>query len=216
MTLSIEQIWQQASEQQDPLQIPQVKNLYQRRSENLVDKIEQLFELNKRALIWASGIMFTVFLALNLPIVAIIIPACLMYLVKHSSGDIKEFSALDKTANSYQYIAGFYELLQNKLTKYGQLYRWIYPILLASALIQLAYSEIGQVGINSWIEASPSLLLVLNVPVLAWLVIIVLCSLVSWFAPKIYALDVQAFYGRQFEKLDQIVSDLEALRAKVD
>lgn len=213
MNYSIEQIWQRAYEHKEALEVPPIHNLYERKSANLVDAIEAAFLDNRKALIWGAIALFVVLNLFGLPFLAVALPSCLGFLIWRSTNDIAEYSKLDKTAPSYDYIIEFYDILQRQLIEYANLYRWMYPLMLALILLQAAYSDAAQLAITDWQRDDTSLTMLWGVPMIIWGAIGIICAAVSVAAKRIYAWDVDLYYGRQFEKLDEIVMELKSLKA---
>ena len=67
--------------------------------------------------------------------------------------------------------------------------------------------------LSELIHISPNLNVILGVPVIWTVGVILIAGLFSVFAGTIYKLDLKIGYGRVFNKLDEIIADMEELRA---
>lgn len=213
MNQTIEQVWQQAYQQKGALVVPSVENLYERKSANLVDKIEMSFHQNRRALYGGAVAIFVVFNIIGWHFLAFTLPACVGFLIWRSTIDIAEYSTLDKTSPSYDYIIEFHQILHKQLIQYGNLYRWMYPLMLSLFLMQVASIDSVQRVFAEWLFTDFDLTLVLGIPLFMWAIIALLCGIVSVAAKRLYAWDVSLYYGPQFEKLEEIVSELRELKS---
>lgn len=215
MNQTIEQIWQQAYKNKGALVVPTVENLYERKSANLVDKIEASFRQNRQALYGGGVAIFVVCNIIGWHFLAFALPACIGFLIWRSAIDIAEYSKLDKTSPSYDYIIEFHQILHKQLNQYANLYRWMYPLMLSLVLLQASKSEVAKQFFVEWTQSEPSLTVYFGIPLVVWALIAVVCGIVSIAAKRLYAWDVDLYYGRQFDKLEEIVTELKELKTGV-
>ena len=80
-------------------------------------------------------------------------------------------------------------------------------------MLGIWFTDYGSYMLNKLTTEVPDLHIVFGIPT-AWLVsIVIVAVLASVFAGPIYRFDIKTTYGRVFRKLDEIIKDMEELRA---
>ena len=122
---------------------------------------------------------------------------------------------IDKNVSSYQYIKSVDTWLKEVIAGYTKIYRIFYPAFVITFGIAIGFSTIGgeQPWFNEMISRSPDMQVVLGIPIFWLLGVTLLAGLMSLFAKAIYTFDLYLMYGRVFKKLDELVADMEELKA---
>lgn len=226
MEKSIETIWKEGFMHDNALVVPKINDLYNRKSTDIVDKLQRMFHVNLLAItiaivaipIVTGAIEFGFLFAgasekapfIFLPGLAL--SAMLATLVRMGRQEMRKLDQFDKGQSSYQYLKVFAEWRKTSMERYGRFYQLFYPVffLLADAVLWFSF------GSRIATEAAagfPDEFLAQNISTM-WLIATVLgTALSAWFAKPLYELDVNLVYGQQFKKLDEIIADMELLRA---
>lgn len=208
MDKSIETIWQRGFVSDIASTTPKVNDLYNKKSHNLIDRFERMFILNQRAVIAMSLMTFIGLFAFGAPVLAGVIAIMLLGLVVVGRKQLVEMRKIDREGNCYQYLVAFNEWLQAAIDQYVNIYRYFYPILFAFCGIRLCYSDLftsffSDIGLKG--EA-------LGIPTVALIIIGVLSLVIGFFGGTIYRADVKLAYGRELDKLEELIVDMEELR----
>ncbi len=67
--------------------------------------------------------------------------------------------------------------------------------------------------VNNLVINYPDIYLVNGIPLIGILGVILVATILAIFGGRIYKMDVNLVYGRVFNKLDDIIADMEELRA---
>jgi hypothetical protein len=126
--------------------------------------------------------------------------------------ELKKLSLINKNFSSYEYLKAFNCWLQNVLKRYTVIYRYFYPLFFIGIAVALYISPAGKTVSPLLIEYFPNAYYIFDIPAFVWLLVITICVLLSVFASKIYQADINIVYGRQFKRLEEILSDMEELR----
>lgn len=212
MAEPIEDIWKEAFVKEDNLVAPRIVDLYNRKSTHITDKMARTFRINIQAIGVAAVALPVVCVPLGLPIIGIGMFLLLGILVQLSRQELTRLESFSKAQSSYDYLKAFAAWRQGIMERYTRIYRVMYPLILLTVLGGLWFSRFGETVQQSMLEAEPGLQLVLGMPAVVLAVMLGLPLLFSLFAGPLYRLDVNIVYGRQFEKLDEIIADMEELR----
>jgi hypothetical protein len=212
MSKTIETIWKEGFVDKDALIAPKINDLYNQKSQNIVDKLQRMFEINIKAIFIAAIIIAIFFAFNNAPLFGLFIAGLLMSLVVLGKKQLKELAAMDKNVSSYQYIKSFDQWLKALINQYTQIYRFLYPLFFVSGIVRFAFTDVGLSIINGIARDFPSIPQVFGMPIVLPLVVAFIAFLLSYFAGAIYRLDMQSLYGRKFKKLREIINDMETLQ----
>jgi hypothetical protein len=213
MTKSLKTIWKEGFLQTDTLLAPQVNDLYNRKSQNVVDRLQTMFTLNIKWLIIGSFIMLLVMSLVGAPFLGLYICVLLTPLIVIAKKELKKSVNLDKGQSSYEYLMNFDSWLQSAIKVYSSFYAWFYPLLFVGMATQAVVSQAGQKLITLMLEWLPTELLILELPYYLVAVLFVMTLFVAAMAKAFYRWDLNIVYGRQFKKLQELIADMEELRA---
>jgi hypothetical protein len=212
MTKSIETIWKEGFLKEQTLSAPIVNDLYNRKSQNLVDRLQHMFALNLKALIIGSIIMLAVMSLIGAPFLGLYICCLLTPLVFIANRELKKSVNLDKGLSSYEYLKNFDSWLKSSIKVYSNYYKWFYPLLFAGMATQAVVSKAGGKLIALLLEWLPTEILFLGLPFYLVLTLLILTAVMARYAEAIYQWDLNLVYGRQFTKLNELIDDMEELR----
>jgi len=103
-------------------------------------------------------------------------------------------------------------VIKDQISRNVRLSRFVYPTAVLSAGLIMMFSNGNHHLIEVLLVKYPDLILIGGVPLYFILAIVLLATLMTVFAGKIYRGEVCMMYGPEFRKLEEIISDLEELR----
>ena len=214
MEQSIENIWKKGFLAKDAMVAPQVNDLYNQKSKHLIEKIRGLFRSNIIMLYGFAALMVVFTFIFGLPylfggflVLMFVVPAI------YSQKKYKNKQTIDQHLSMYEYLSQFDEWLKAELKFNTTLARFYYPLALIGASGIVWFTDGREEVMNKILEAYPNLPMVGEMPLYFVLAIIVIGFLISLFAGRLYRLDVRLIYGRAFDKLEELIKDLEELRS---
>lgn len=213
MNKSIETMWKEGFVNEEQLTVPKVNNLYNRKSQNIVDKLQNMFAININAIIIGSLIMLVMMTLIGAPFLGLYICCLLIPLIILAKKELKKSVNLSKGQSSYDYLISFNEWLQNSIEAYSWYYKMFYPLFFLGMAIQAIVSKAGGKIIALFTEKFPTDILILGYPYYLIALITVLALIVVRYAEALYRLDLNIVYGRQFKKLEELITDMKTLRS---
>jgi len=213
MEKSIETIWKEGFLKSDALVAPKLNNLYNQKSKHTIDKLMRMGEINLVAIMIGA---FSILLGSIFAGAAYAGAAMFLLLTwvviygKKQGGKMKE---IDKGLSSYQYIKAVDTWLKEVISGYTKMYRFLYPAFVLIFTFGIWFSNYGENMLNEIKVKSPDHFLIFGIPAIWVLGIILFAGLMSLLAGPIYKFDLYLAYGRVFKKLDEIIADMEELRA---
>ena len=118
MTKSIEAMWKEGFVNEAKLTAPEINDLYNRESENMVDKLLKMFDLNIKAIIWGCVIMLVMMSLIGAPFLGLYICGLILPLIIIAKKELKKTVNLSKGQSSYDYLVSFNHWLMI-IYKYG-------------------------------------------------------------------------------------------------
>ncbi len=213
MNKSIETMWKEGFVNEDQLTVPKVNDLYNRKSQNIVDKLQNMFAININAIIIGSLIILVMMSVIGAPFLGLYICCLLMPLVILAKKELKKSVNLSKGQSSYDYLISFNEWLQSSIDTYSWYYKMFYPLFFLGMATQAIVSKAGGKIIALFIEKFPTDILIVGYPYYLIVLITVLTLIVARYAEALYRLDLNIVYGRQFKKLEELITDMKTLRS---
>jgi hypothetical protein len=212
MTKSIETMWKEGFVNEAHLSAPKINDLYNRKSQNIVDKLQNMFAINIKAIIVGSVIMLIVMSLVGAPYLGLYICCLLVPLIIIAKKELKKSVDLSKGQSSYDYLRSFNDWLKSSIRMYSGFYKIFYPMFFLGMAIQGIVSEAGGKLIALLVEAVPTNVIILGQPYYILLALALLILIVARYAEALYRLDLNIVYGRQFKKLEELITDMEELR----
>ncbi len=212
MTKSIEAMWKEGFINEAHLSAPKINDLYNRKSQNIVDKLRNMFAINIKAIMVGSLIMFIVMSLIGAPFLGLYICCLLVPLIIIAKKELKKSVDLSKGQSSYDYIMSFNNWLQSSIKVYSGYYKIFYPMFFLGMATQAIVSKAGAKLIALLVEALPTSIIIFGQPYYILVALALLTLIVARYAESLYRLDLNIVYGRQFKKLDELIIDMEELR----
>lgn len=219
MEKSIESIWKEGFLKTDALVAPKLNDLYNQKSIHLLDRFEKTYKWNLIFLVVFAFVVLIISIPVGMKYMGIPMFFILNILVFISKQHFDSLKSIDKTQNSYQYLKAYDSWLNKKITAIAKVYSVVYPLIFLSMVFGFWFLDVGDKGflgniITAWlVEEFPSISLVAGVPLFGIIGVVVMTGLISFYSKKMYLLDLKAVYGNLMEKLAELLSDMEKLRA---
>lgn len=212
MTKSIETIWKEGFLDQSAFCAPKVNDLYNRKSQNIVDKLHSMFAININSIVIGSLVSLLVMSLLGAPFLGVYICLLLTPLIIIAKQEMKKSVDLNKGQSSYDYLVTFQTWLNKSIERYSSYYKMFYPLLFIGMATQAIVSDAGGKFIALLLQWLPTNIIILGQPFYILLAVVLITFLMAKFAKTIYLWDLDLVYGRQFKKLRELINDMEELR----
>ncbi|TWX50594.1 hypothetical protein [Colwellia hornerae] len=212
MTKSIEMMWKEGFVNEANLTAPKINDLYNRKSQNIVDKLLNMFELNIKAVIVGSLIMLVMMSLIGAPFLGLYICCLLAPLLIIAKKELKNSVNLSKGQSSYDYLMAFNDWLKNSIERYSGYYKVFYPLFFLGMAVQAIVSKAGGKVISLLVDVLPTDIFILGQPYYLLVAVAIVTLIFARSAETIYHWDLNLVYGRQFKKLDELIADMEELR----
>lgn len=213
MEKSIESIWKKGFLETDALVAPKLNDLYNQKSKNIVDKFIRMNDINLKAIVIGSVVIFGAYYLLDLPLIGFFIFVMLNIVAFVSKKSMKKLNDIDKTLSSYQYLRSFDQWIKDGIEANTVLMRILYPSFVLCAISAIWFAKINETTyLGQSIANNSDMYLILGIPI-NWLALVLfILGLVAYFSKHIYLLDINIVYGRVFKKIKELIADMEELR----
>lgn len=212
MTKSIETMWKKGFIKEAHLAVPNINDLYNRKSQNIVDKLRNMFSLNIKAIMIGSLIMLVMMSLVGAPFLGLYICCLLVPLIVIAKSELKKSVNLSKGQSSYDYIMSFDKWLKSSIEVYSGYYKVFYPLFFLGMAVQGIVSDTGGELIELLVEEFPTDIILLGQPYYIMVALTVLTLVSMRYSKALYRWDLNIVYGRQFRKLDELIADMQELR----
>jgi hypothetical protein len=214
MRKTIEATWREGFLDPDALVAPKVNDLYTRKSTHIVDRIQRMQRINEIAIVIGGPIGWVLLSAAGIPYTGAIMWMAWtgLIVVRRQFPHISRFDA-PLTVDSYQYLKAFQEWLKNRVAWGRRVQRHVYAVTFLALAIGLGASEPGQQLIRFVVESNPGIHLVNGIPLVLIAVVVAMTIVVDLCGGAIFDFDVSTVYRGVIRKLDQMVAEMEELRA---
>lgn len=217
MEKSIETIWKEGFISNEALVVPRLTDLYNQKSQHIVDRFKTVGRRNLYGIIIGAFVILAGSFFIEVPLIGASIFLILMWLVLVGRRQAITLEQIDNSTSSYRYQKSFDEWLKASISEYGKIYRFVYPMLFLAFILGVLYSNLyeNSAGDNpiTIILNDPDTLIFYGIPVFWTIGTIIILGVVSYFSGLIYKFDLSTVYGRIFKKVDEILKDMEELRA---
>ena len=199
MERSIENLWKEGFESEKSIQIPVIRDLYQKKSKLVIEKIKSSSKLDNMSLIPLAIILAGIFIFLNKPILGAYVAALILILFILNRKKLRQLEELNLGANTYLYLKDYYSEIKG-LQKY-------YTILLGLGLPILILP-----GYFLYFQGTPVMSLFNGLDLHFQIMLVAILSLVlSGLGVFSYRLSTHLLYSKLISKLEEIISDMEEL-----
>lgn len=196
MKRTIENIWKE-----QPLEIPQVKGLYQRKSKIAVARIQQTQKWDNRGLWLLAALTFGGFAAAGFWYLAVYSALVLMALYFYNIRMIRSLAQVQFNESVQQYLKHYLQVVHKMVRHYSRLLFWGVPLTVLPALSWWLHRTSADYG--QFIESEP------------WYFIAGIYAAVGFvlgiYGWGMYRLVTQLMYGSKLRQLKEIKADMENL-----
>lgn len=218
MEKSIETIWKEGFLKSDALIAPKLNNLYNQKSKHIIDKFTRMFKMNLILVVIGSIIILAASFVVGLPYMGVPMFILMNVLVILNKKLLNTLLKIDKSASSYDYLMSFDTWLKSQISINKLFARFLYPTIFLSLVVGFWMKSIdghrmGDLLVKKLLITMPDLSLILGVPTLGLLAAVIIVGLLILVGGRIYEWDLKLVYGRVFRKLNEIIADIEELRA---
>jgi hypothetical protein len=212
MKNSIEEIWKEGFLIETSLVAPKLNDLYNRKSMDLVDRMERIYRMNLIAVIGLSIIFPVVYYFLDVVWQGVAASILLLLTAWYTIRQKRSFKTLNYGATSLDYLKSFDQTLKDALSKGEKVLRFTYPLyfLIAISIMWAAWNK-GPLTSKMY-QKYPDIIFIGSVPLFAWIIAGVATLLMLYFSARIYRWDVRLIYGRVFDKLEETIAEMEKLK----
>ncbi|MEL6254410.1 MAG: hypothetical protein AAFR87_20545 [Bacteroidota bacterium] len=218
MEKSIEDIWSKGFSEYTEMDIPQLNNLYSRKSEHLIDKYRNIFGKNINWIVIGASIMLIATSLLGFAYFGVAMFLMLNFMALVDKRLLSRLKEIDKFKNSYEYLQSFRAWMQYRGNVNIQIARVFYPFFFLSLVLGICFFKLdGQMLLFHLLDAlrenfSNSYWL-WGIPALMLGGIMGISALLLKFAERLYKWDIKLVYGEIMGKLDDLLEDIEELRS---
>lgn len=213
MKNSIEVIWKEGFLNEQSLMAPKINDLYNRKSNDLIDKMKRMYRNNLIALVIMAIIFPVVYYFLNVIWQGVTISILMLLTVWYSKRQKRSFKALDHGATSLEYLRSFDQFLKDSLSRGEKVLRFTYPLYFLMGISTMWSVWDKGVLTSKMYQQYPDIIFIGSVPLFVWIILGVAVVLITYFSGKIYRWDVNLVYGRVFRKLEETIAEMEKLAA---
>ena len=208
MENSIELIWKQGFLNESSLVAPQVNDLYNRKSINVVERIKQRM---KNYRVFNYGLLVVILVTdyfMDIFLNGLIFCTMALFMMWYTSRIVNTIKTLDQGVSSYEYLKTFDLYIKDIFAKFGKIVRFSLPLycLIGFSGMWVAWEKLGMfiklqqkhptADIQLWGLAYLSF----------WMLVVIL------FSRKMYSWEVRVVYGRLFDKLEETIAEMEKLK----
>ncbi len=212
MEKSIETIWKEGFLDTNAMVAPKLNNLYNKKSIHIIDKFKRMFKINLIALVVFSFIVLIASFFSKIPVMGILMFILFNVIVFINKRLFKDLNTIDKNVSSYEYLKSFDTWMKDQIAVNYKMSRYIYPYIFIAMVSGFWFSSPFRETLNR-LFGNYQPYMVFNMPVF-WVVgMLLMVMLLAIFGGRIYKWDLNIVYGRILKKLDELISDMEDLRA---
>ncbi|WP_339923426.1 hypothetical protein [uncultured Cyclobacterium sp.] len=219
MEKSIETIWKEGFLKNEAFVGPKVTNLYNKKSIHIIDKYKRMFKINLTAIVIGSIVVLGASFFVGIPIMGIglFLVSSGVFIVNKRLA--KGLDGIDENVNSYQYLLSFRGWLEDQVSVNIKMARVYYPLIILSVIMGFWFStsngeQVSETIMNKLVLKYPDLYVVFGMPLIGLFALVLILVIIALFGGKIYKWDLNMVYGRVIKKLDELILDMEDLRAE--
>lgn len=212
MEKSIESIWKQGFLDNSAMVAPKLNNLYSQKSIHIIDKFKRMFKINLIALVVFSFIVLIASFFSKIPVMGILMFILFNVIVIVNKRLFKGLNTIDKNVSSYQYLKSFDTWMKDQIAINYKMSKYIYPYIFIAMVSGFWFSSPFRETLNRLFGGYQPYM-ILNIPIFWVLGMLLIVILLAIFGGRIYKWDLNIVYGRILKKLDELIADMEDLRA---
>jgi hypothetical protein len=212
MEKSIETIWKTGFLDSKALIAPKVNDLYTRKSEHVIDKFKRMFRFNLKAIVIGGILGLVGLFILKLPVTGIVMFITLAVVFLVNKRELNELEKVDTSLSCYEYLKSFDSWLHNQVSVNAKMAKVYYPVIFLGTVLGLWFSVHGP-SLYERVAGTPKDGWLINgIPASMMIPVLIIAFLLSTFGDRFYRLELNAFYGRVLNKLDELLVEMDKLR----
>jgi len=211
MKKSIEIAWKEGFLKKEMLVAPKVNDLYNRKSNDIIEQFQRRFRINVVVLILASIFVLVFYFFERLPIVGLSLSVLFSILIVVARKQLAALKSIDKNQNSYQYLKAFNTCLKKIISDDARNGRVLYPGMFL--FINASFLSLGPKAnqrLDSMLNMSDTYLYQ-GIPILWAIGVAIVAAFLSYFGDRIYVWDFKLVYGGLMKRIDRTLRDMEEL-----
>lgn len=218
MEKSIETIWKEGFLESNAIIVPKLNDLYNQKSIDIVEKFKRMYRINIIAIILFAFILLPITLFTNMPYMGMPMFVLFMTITFFAIKFKNKLEAINKNANSYQYLKTFDNWTKEMVAFNTKMSRFMYPYVFLSMVAGFWFGSFGSnIPGNDLVKylltKYPNMPMIFGLPLYAILAFIFILIFLAFFGAKIGEWDLKIGYGRILKRLDTLLADMEELRA---
>jgi hypothetical protein len=213
MEKSIESIWKDGFLESDAMVVPKLNNLYNQKSMHVIDKFKRMFRINLISLVIFSFVALLMSFLVKIPVMGIMMFILLNVIVLVNRKLANGLKEINKNVSSYDYLKSFDGWMKKQIAINVKMSRFIYPYIFISLVSGFWFSSSFRETLDR-VSGSYQPDMYYGLPIYwigSMLVIVVLLAI---FGGRIYKWDLSIVYGGILRRLQELIKDMEDLRAK--
>ena len=213
MKNSIEEIWKEGFLNEKSLVAPKINDLYNQKSNHLVDKMKRTFRVNMIIIIILSIVIPVVYYFLDVLWQGAAASVLILLIAWYGQLQMRSLKTLDHGATSLDYLKSFDRWLKDVFSRSEKIARVYYTLcfLIAMSTIGSTWSKNEEL-VSETHRKYPDLIFIGNIPLVALIIAGVATLLMFYFSDKIYKWDVRLMYGCVIDKLEETIAEMEELK----
>ena len=212
MEKSIESIWKEGFLDNNAMVAPKLNNLYNQKSIHIIDKFKRMFKINLNALVVFSFVVLIASFFVKIPVMGVLMFILFNVIVLVNKKLFKGLNTINKNVSSYQYLKSFDNWMKEQISVNMKMSRYIYPYIFLAMVSGFWFSSPFRETINR-VFGNYQPYMLYGIPVFWLFGMIIIVVLLAIFGGRIYKWDLNLVYGRVLKKLDELMVDMEELRA---
>jgi len=217
MEKSIETIWKEGFLNDSALVAPKLNNLYNQKSNHIIDKFKRMFKMNLILIVLGSIIILIASFLVGIPYMGVPFFIAMNTLVILNKKLLNTLMLIDKGNSSYEYLMAFDAWIKSQVKSNKKFARFFYPIIFLSLVAGFWMKKegdlrVGEHVVNKLLLSYPDMTLINGLPLLGIIGALLISGFLALLGGRIYEWDLKLVYGRVFKKLDEIIIDIQELR----
>ena len=206
MDNSIENIWKEGFSTNKNLNVPELVDFYNRKSEHVIIRIKNTMYNNHKSTILFAFILLVTNMMFGQVLIGCIILVVYTITYIYGKKQLESMEQIDFGTSSYEYLKNFDLWWNNTVSRYSRVVIYMFPLLIFITILL----EIFSLSINEPVRLQQ----IISDPVAIYIGFgfVVLVTLSRVFSTIIYKKVLNLTYGKELNKLKNLIHDMEELR----
>ncbi|WGH75284.1 hypothetical protein P8625_14600 [Tenacibaculum tangerinum] len=205
MEKSIEKRWNEAFINEQSLIAPKINNIYNQKSKSVIHKIKRTYEFDNKGLLPMAGIVLIGGILLSETIIGAYGTFLILCLYFFNSRLLKRFNTIDVKSDNLTYLKNYRSVINSVSKATKKLFVFAIPLAIVS-IFAVAYEVKEQSFLSKFISKDSSFLDILGIG----LIVAIATGVIGF---VVYNISTRILYHSLTSKLDDIIKEMEALKA---